>query len=91
MERPESAGTYLVCLDPWERQIGCVEGNSIREVAVGRPDTLTLDAGEDAGPPPRDEVVVSHAFLAEMEFVPTGQTDHETVPLFGRQGPQFVL
>ena len=41
MERPESAGSYLVCVDAWERQTGWVEDNSIREVAVGRPDTLT--------------------------------------------------
>jgi hypothetical protein len=51
------AGTFQVFLDVWEREVTCVEDDSIREVALGGPDTAartkvvcqvkltTLDAG----------------------------------------------
>ncbi len=34
-------GAYLVYLDVWERHITCIEDGSIREVALGGPDTAT--------------------------------------------------
>ncbi|MEM4988055.1 DUF6519 domain-containing protein [Collimonas sp. H4R21] len=36
-----AAGDYQVCLDVWERHVSYVEDDSIREVALGGPDTAT--------------------------------------------------
>ena len=36
-----SSGHYVAYLDVWERHISCVEDESIREVALGGPDTAT--------------------------------------------------
>lgn len=38
---PSAAGIYLVYLDVWERHITALEDPSIREVALGGPDTTT--------------------------------------------------
>jgi hypothetical protein len=38
---PSAAGAYLLYLDVWERHISAIEDPSIREVALGGPDTAT--------------------------------------------------
>jgi hypothetical protein len=41
MKLPDDKGYYLFYLDVWQRHITAVEDNSIREIALGGPDTAT--------------------------------------------------
>lgn len=40
---PDDDGTYLAYLDVWRRHVGALEDPSIREVALGGPDTATRE------------------------------------------------
>lgn len=50
-EAPIAAGTYLAYLDVWHRLITVLEDASVREVALGGPDTTTRTKTIDQGHP----------------------------------------
>ena len=88
------AGTYLVYLDAWKREITALDNDAIREVALGGPDTAArlqniwqvklLEVGTTSPPSSPPAVIDCKSPLPEFEqeTAPgTGKLNAQTVPV----------
>ena len=96
LPNPESisqlpAGTYLVYLDAWKREITALDNDAIREVALGGPDTAArlqniwqvklLEVDTTPSSPPAEIDCKSPLPEFEQETAPgTGKLNAQTVP-----------